>query len=42
VRGLVVIILDWVTSDKGGDRAIAIDLAKDAIDEVKAGIEAAG
>jgi len=33
--------LDQATSDKGGHRAKAIDLVKEAIAEVKAGIEAA-
>ena len=33
--------LEHATSDKGGHRAQAIDLVKDAIDEVKKGIEAA-
>jgi hypothetical protein len=33
--------LDRATSDKGGHRARAIDLVKDAIDEVKKGIDAA-
>jgi len=32
--------LDHATSDKGGHRANAIDIIKDAIDEVKKGIEA--
>ena len=32
--------LDRATADKGGHRAKAIDLVKDAIDEVKKGIEA--
>jgi hypothetical protein len=32
--------LDHATNDKGGHRARAIDLVKDAIDEVKRGIEA--
>ena len=32
--------LDRATPDKGGHRAKAIDLVKDAIDEVKKGIEA--
>ena len=33
--------LDRASSDKGGHRAKAIDLVKDAIDEVKKGIDAA-
>jgi hypothetical protein len=33
--------LDRATSDKGGHRGRAIDLVKDAIDEVKKGIDAA-
>lgn len=33
--------LEHATSDKGGHRVQAIDLVKDAIDEVKKGIEAA-
>jgi hypothetical protein len=32
--------LDHATNDKGGHRARAIDIVKDAIDEVKRGIEA--
>jgi hypothetical protein len=32
--------LDHATSDKGGHRGRAIDIIKDAIDEVKKGIEA--
>ena len=32
--------LDHATNDKGGHRARAIDIIKDAIDEVKKGIEA--